>query len=68
MSDIFSTLPPHLAAKARTLVASREADGRNVHFVNDRGEQDRFSFATVERADAFRAKLARRGLQITEGR
>ena len=57
MTDIFSTLPAHLADKARRLVAARELDGRNVHFTNERGEADRFSFATKERADKFRAKV-----------
>lgn len=59
MSDIYSNLPDHIAAKIRATVAKREAQGLNVHFVNDRGEQDRFSFGTKERADAFRAKLSR---------
>lgn len=59
MSDIYSNLPPHLAAKIRATIAKREEQGLNVHFVNDRGEQDRFSFGTKERADAFRVKLAR---------
>lgn len=60
MTDVFSTLPPHLADKARKLVAARKLDGRNVHFTNDRGEADRFSFATKERADKFRTKVTGR--------
>ena len=60
MTDPFATLPAAFAERARQIVAQREADGLNVHFVNERGEQDRFSFATKERADAFRAKIARR--------
>lgn len=59
MSDIYSNPPPPLAAKIRATVAKREEQGLNVHFINDRGEQDRFSFGTKERADKFRAKLAR---------
>lgn len=64
MTDVFSTLPPHLAAKARALVAQRETQGFNVHFINERGERDRFSFATAERADAFRAKCKRHGWEL----
>lgn len=64
MSDVFSSLPPHLAAKMRATVAAREADGRNVHFINEDGRADRFSFATIERADAFRANLQRNGREV----
>lgn len=63
MTDQFSTLPAHLAARIRSTLAAREAVGLNVHFINERGEKDRFSFVTPERADAFRAKIARQGLQ-----
>lgn len=59
MSDIYSNLPPAMAAKIRATVLKREGQGLNVHFINERGELDRFSFGTKERADAFRAKLAR---------
>jgi hypothetical protein len=59
MTDVFSNLPAHLADKARKIVASRELDGRNVHFTNERGEADRFSFATKERADKFRANVSK---------
>ena len=60
MTDVFSTLPAAFAERARQIVAQREEQGLNVHFVNERGEQDRFSFQTKERADAFSAKIARR--------
>lgn len=53
--NVFDSLPPHIAARAKAIVAAREEAGLNVHFVNERGEQDRFSFRTAERADAFRA-------------
>ena len=65
--DPFDTLPPHLAALARKRVAEREMDCCNVHFVNEAGERDRFSFATVERADAFRRRLAAAGRPILSG-
>lgn len=63
MQHAFDTLPPALAARARAIVASRE-DGRNVHFINDRGQRDRFSFATMNCADAFRASLRAEGLVV----
>lgn len=64
MSDVFSTLPPHLAARARALVSKREEQGLNVHFINSRGEKDRFSFQTEERRDKFVDKLKRDGLVV----
>ena len=45
--------------------AKREAAGTNVHFINERGEQDCYSFATAERAAKFKAKLAALGRTIT---
>lgn len=64
MTDVFSNLPPHLAARMRATVAKREDQGFNVHFINERGERDRYSFATAERADAFRVKLRDLGLTV----
>jgi hypothetical protein len=64
MTDPYATLPEHLAARIRATLAERETAGTNVHFVNERGEKDRFSFATKERADAFRARLVKEGLQV----
>ena len=45
--------------------AKREAAGTNVHFINDRGEQDSYSFATADRAAKFKAKLVELGRTIT---
>ena len=50
-----------LAARVRT---KREAAGTNVHFVNSGGKRDCYSFATKERADAFRAKLTSIGREL----
>lgn len=66
MASIFDTLPGKLGAKANALVAKREEDGRNVHFTREDGTEDRFSFATNERADAFRAKVRRQGMTVTK--
>lgn len=53
-------------ALAARLKAKREAAGLglNVRFVNVDGRNDEFSFATVERAEAFRAKLVRQGREL----
>ncbi len=58
-------LPPAIAALMQRTVESRE-DGRNVYFTSLDGKQDRRSFATIERADAFRAKLARDGRAVAK--
>ncbi|WP_430636113.1 hypothetical protein [Sphingomonas hankookensis] len=50
----------------RATVAQRETVGLNVHFLREDGTPDRFSFATSERAEAFRAKLRRQGVTILE--
>jgi hypothetical protein len=65
--NAFSSLPPALAARAQAIVAQREGEGLNVHFINLDGQADRRSFATKERADAFRASLERNGQTILEG-
>lgn len=57
-------LPPELAAQMDRVVAMREADGLNVHFINERGERDRYSFGTVEQRDKFVASLKRAGRVI----
>jgi hypothetical protein len=46
--------------------AKREASGLglNVRFLRADGTPDEFSFATVERADKFRASLRRQNLEI----
>lgn len=59
-----SGLPPALAARMQRTVEAREAAGFNVHFINERGARDRFSFRDQERADAFKAKLQRQGLTV----
>lgn len=46
--------------------AKREAAGigLNVRFLREDGTRDEFSFATVDRANAFRAKLTRQGREV----
>lgn len=53
-------------ALAARVKAKREAQGLglNVLFVREDGTHDEFSFATVERADAFRASLVRQGRKV----
>lgn len=63
----FASLPGNLGQRAAALVAKREAEGLNVHFINERGQRDRYSFATQERADAFRDSLWRQGRTIVDG-
>ncbi len=64
MASVFDSLPGDLGKRAAAVVAQREAQGLNVHFLREDGTPDRFSFATAERADAFRASLNRRGLIV----
>lgn len=64
MENVFDSLPPHLAASAKAIVAKREAQGLNVHFEREDGTADRFSFRNAERADAFRASLKRQGRKV----
>lgn len=65
MASVFDSLPGDLGKRAAAVVAQREAEGLNVHFINERGQHDRHSFATAERAGAFRASLARRGVSAS---
>lgn len=53
-------------ALAARVKVKREAAGLglNVRFVNLDGRNDEFSFATVKRAEAFRAKLVRQGREL----
>lgn len=53
-------------ALAARVKAKREAAGLglNVRFVNDRGQRDEYSFATPEKANAFRAKLVAQGRSV----
>lgn len=53
-------------ALAARVKAKREAQGLglNVRFVREDGAHDEFSFATVERANAFRASLVRQGRKV----
>ena len=53
----FDSLGPCFAARAEAIVAAREATGCNVHFTNAQGQRDRRSFATPERATAFRQRM-----------
>lgn len=64
MPSVFDSLPGNLGQRAAALVAKREAEGLNVHFLREDGTPDRFSFATAERAASFRASLERRGLTV----
>jgi hypothetical protein len=61
MQNAFETLPPSLAKRAAALVAKREEDGLNVHFINERGERDRYSFGSIEARDRFIANLKKAG-------
>lgn len=60
----FDNLPASLAARMQAVIATREEAGLNVHFLREDGTPDRFSFATEERAEAFRAKLRKAGRTI----
>lgn len=64
MTDAFSNLPPHLADHLRKIISQREEQGLNVHFINARGEKDRYSFESVESRDKFIASLKRAGRTI----
>lgn len=57
----FSDLPGNLGERAAALVAKRETQGCNVHFLNDRGQYDRFSFSDPERARRFADARRREG-------
>lgn len=43
--------------------AKRETLGLNVRFIRKDGRMDEFSFATSDRADAFREQLRRDGIE-----
>ncbi len=64
MLSPFDSLPGNFAARAKALVAQREAEGLNVHFIREDGRADRFSMATKERADGLRASLVRQGREV----
>ena len=64
MQDVFSNLPADLANHLRNIVAQRETQGLNVHFINARGEKDRYSFESVASRDKFIASLKRAGRVI----
>jgi hypothetical protein len=59
-----------ILARVRAAQLKRETqDPRlNVHFTREDGRPDCFSFPTLDRADAFRAKLQRIGRTILEDR
>lgn len=52
-------------ARIEAIRSKREAQGLNVHFLREDGTPDNFSFATEERANAFRESLKRQGRTIT---
>lgn len=64
MTDIFSNLSAELADHLRKVVAQREADGLNVHFINALGKKDRYSFGDVASRDKFIESLKRAGRTI----
>ena len=64
--NVFDSLPGNLGARAKALVAAREANGTNVHFIRADGTRDRYSFATSEQAENFKRSLIREGLTIIE--
>jgi hypothetical protein len=51
-------------ALAARVKAKREATAGNVRFVGLDGKPSEFSFASVEKADAFRASVVREGREI----
>ena len=55
-----------IADRLNKVRAAREATGMglNVRFLREDGTPDEFSFASVERAEAFRASLRRTGRAI----
>lgn len=57
-------LPPAIRARMAAVLAEREAAGLNVHFINERGERDRYSFADVATRDKFIRSLKREGREI----
>lgn len=63
-SNPFASLPGNLGQRAAALVAKREALGCNVHFINSRGEYDRFSFADAASANRFAAARQREGFTV----
>lgn len=62
-----SEIDQRLLDRMTAIKARREPLGMNVHFINERGQRDVFSFNSVERANAFRDKLRRLGREILEG-
>lgn len=60
-------MPPHFLARMQEIRAQREPLGMNVHFINESGERDVFSFNSVERAASFKANLIRNGRTILDG-
>jgi hypothetical protein len=65
-ANVFDSLPGNFAARAKALVAKREMQGANVHFVNGDGQRDRRSFATATEAQSFKAQLHRAGRAIID--
>jgi hypothetical protein len=59
--------PEHLARMA-AIKAQREPLGMNVHFINESGNRDVFSFNSKEAAVAFRAKQIANGRTMLDGR
>jgi len=65
--SVFDSLPADIRDRAHALVAVREAQGLNVQFLREDGTRDRYSFATMEGAEKFKATLRRNGRTIIEG-
>jgi hypothetical protein len=53
-----------LEARFAKIRAQRELAGTNVHFLREDGTPDCYSFASMEKADKFRATLERLGRTI----
>lgn len=56
-----------ILARMAQIKAQREPLGFNVHFLNEQGVRDVFSFNSKERADAFRANLVKNGRTLLDG-
>lgn len=65
--SVFDSLPAAIRDRANALVATRETQGLNIHFLREDGTRDRYSFATMEGAEKFKSSLRRQGRTIIEG-
>lgn len=60
-------MTPEMLVRMDEIRAQREPLGMNVHFINESGNRDVFSFNSVARAGSFRAKLIANGQTIFDG-